>query len=310
MSGEKFSLPRFVSQLYSRLPVFLKRLTGFAGPEELRVGKMPVRPAVEVESAVKDLGSMSPIVFLGEPDPQKAHYSILPSKVSCLDDFIARKGFERGSTILISGGAGTGKTTFALQSIYNGAVNGERGIYISFEEQPEKIKLHMKENFGWDFDELERKGLVSILKVNPLEIARSLEESKLGREGGLMVKLKQIELPFYPDRICLDSLSALSISFEKQESYRVYLRDIFEALEKSNAVSFVLSETEQDPKVYSRTGVEEFLADGVIVLYNINKNGKRLNALEILKLRSSKHKKDIIFYAITPRGIELSKSEK
>ncbi|MCH7902575.1 circadian clock protein KaiC, partial [archaeon] len=62
---------------------------------------------------------------------------------------------------------------------------------------------------------------------------------------------------------------------------------------------------EQDPKVYSRTGVEEFLADGVIVLYNINKDGKRENALEILKLRSSSHKKGLVPYKITSKGITI-----
>ena len=108
-----------------------------------------------------------------------------------------------------------------------------------------------------------------------------------------------------PDRVVVDSLSALSIAFEKEEIYRKYLRELFEALEASKAVSFVLSETEQNPKVYSRTGVEEFLADGVIVLYNMKKDGKRENALEILKLRSSRHRKGLIPYTFSKTGIDI-----
>ena len=83
------------------------------------------------------------------------------------------------------------------------------------------------------------------------------------------------------------------------------LGKLFEPLEASKAVSFVLSETEQNPKVYSRTGIEEFLADGVIVLYNLKKDGKRENALEILKLRASRHKKGLIPYSFAKNGIEI-----
>jgi KaiC/GvpD/RAD55 family RecA-like ATPase len=248
----------------------------------------------------------SPIRFKGEEHIDgKDGLEVLPAYVSRFDQLVDDKGLERGSTLLVSGGAGTGKTTFSLQSIYYGALKGEKGIYLSFEEQPSKIKAHMKKNYGWDFEELEKKGLVAVVRIDPSKIAKSIEQSMLEKEGGLKIALKTIELPFVPDRIVVDSLSALSIAFEKEETYRKYLRELFEALEASKAVSFVLSETEQNPKVYSRTGVEEFLADGVIVLYNMKKDGKRENALEILKLRSSRHKKGLIPYTFSKNGLDI-----
>lgn len=230
---------------------------------------------------------------------------ILPLRVEKFDELIADGGIERGSTILISGGTGTGKTTFCLQSLYYGALKGEGGIFISFEEEPKKIKKHMKKNFGWDFGKLEREGLIAILKFDPSKIARQVEESLLKKAGGLKIEYRKMRLPFLPDRIAIDSLSALSIAFEDEEYYRKYIRELFESLEETNSVNFVITETEQNPKVYSRTGVEEFLADGVMVLYNLKKNGKRENALEILKLRSSKHIKNMVSYNIGPQGIEL-----
>ena len=105
--------------------------------------------------------------------------------------------------------------------------------------------------------------------------------------------------------IC-QGLSALAIAFNEEENYRKYIRELFESLERLNCVSYVISETEQDPKIYSRTGVEEFLADGVVVLYSLKKDGKRENAVEILKLRSSSHSKGMSPYKITSKGITIS----
>src|SRR3989338_3092422 len=104
------------------------------------------------------------IVFEGQNELNKKKFlEILPMRIGKFDQLIGDQGIERGSTILLSGGAGTGKTTFSMQSIYNGALNGEKGIYLSFEEEPEKIIAHMKKNFAMDFEPLQKKGLVAII---------------------------------------------------------------------------------------------------------------------------------------------------
>ena len=78
---------------------------------------------------------------------------------------------------------------------------------------------------------------------------------------------------------------------------------MFEDFEAYNSINFILTETEQNPTIYSRAGVEEFLADGVIVLYNIKIKAHRENALEILKLRSSGHVKRLVPYEINETGV-------
>jgi KaiC/GvpD/RAD55 family RecA-like ATPase len=232
-------------------------------------------------------------------------FEILKVGVSKFDDLIGDKGLERNSTILISGGCGTGKTTFALQSLYFGALNGQKSIFISFEEEPEKIKAHMMKNFGWDFQALEKKKLVKFIKLDPIKTARKVEASRFRESGTLRIKVAPLKLPFTPDRLVVDSLSALSIAFEAEENYRRYIRHLFETLESYNSINFVLTETEQDPKIYSRAGIEEFLADGVVVLYNIKIKGRRRMALEILKLRSSSHAKRLIPYRLTSKGVDI-----
>ena len=240
----------------------------------------------------------------------KNRFEIMPVRVDKFDALLNDKGIERGLTVLISGGAGTGKTTFAMQSIYYGALAGEKGVYISFEEEPENIKHHMKKNFGWDFYELEKKGLVAIVKFDPGKIARQVEEVLVKEAGMLRIKVREMELPITPDRIALDSLSALAIEFENEKSYRKYVKELFHMLQNYNSLNFIISETEQNPRVYSRTGVEEFLGDGVIVLYNLKIAGIRKNALEILKLRSGKHVKEMVPYALTSKGFEIFFKEK
>ncbi len=230
----------------------------------------------------------------------------VPIRVSKFDDLVERRGVERGTTLLVSGGCGTGKSTFCMQSIYNGIMNGEKAVYIVFEESPVKLKRHMQRNFGWDLDKLEREGKLAILKINPFKIARSVEASLIKQRRALLVQVEQLELPFIPDRIVVDSLSALSVAFMgNNENYRYYIKHMFDSLDQYDSVNFVISETEQDPGVYSRTGIEEFLADGVVVLYNIKVGRSRERGLEILKLRCSNHEKRLVPYQITKTGIEI-----
>ncbi len=244
----------------------------------------------------------------GSPDKGLREYSIVPTGIKDFDSLIKMGGLESGSTTLLAGGAGTGKTTFCIQSMYYSALQrGEKSIYISFEEEPEKIKIHMKRNYNWDLEKLEKKGLFAIIQVDPVDVARGVEQILLDREGELKIDLNKIELPFHADKIAIDSLSALSIAFTEEQSYRKYVRELFESLESMNSIAYIISETDQNPTIYSRGGIEEFLADGVVVLYNIKKNSKRENALEILKLRSSAHKKEMVSYKITDQGIEISK---
>jgi KaiC/GvpD/RAD55 family RecA-like ATPase len=65
----------------------------------------------------------------------------------------------------------------------------------------------------------------------------------------------------------------------------------------------LITETEQVPTIFSQTGVEEFLADGVVVLYSLKHGNIRENAIEILKLRGAAHQKKIVAMQITSKGV-------
>jgi KaiC/GvpD/RAD55 family RecA-like ATPase len=105
----------------------------------------------------------------------------------------------------------------------------------------------------------------------------------------------------------VDSLSAIiAASVTKDKNYRGYLQQLFSFFEETGATSFLISETDPIPTRYSETGVEEFLADGIIVIYNLQKENVRKNAIEILKMRYSKHEKKAVLFEITEKGIQVS----
>ena len=80
----------------------------------------------------------------------------IPTGIPGADKILGEKGIPRGHSILVAGGPGSGKTTFAIQFLYKGATeHNEPGIYISLDEDPEDVKKNMSK-FGWDIGKLEQ----------------------------------------------------------------------------------------------------------------------------------------------------------
>jgi len=85
----------------------------------------------------------------------------------------------------------------------------------------------------------------------------------------------------------------------------VYLQQLFNFFEETGATSFLITETEPLPTRFSETGIEEFLADGILVLYNIQRGDRRESAIEVLKMRYSNHQKKVFSMAIASDGIKI-----
>ncbi|HLG24362.1 MAG TPA: ATPase domain-containing protein [Candidatus Nanoarchaeia archaeon] len=244
----------------------------------------------------------------------KESSDILKIGVPGFDELIDKGGVSKGMSILVSGGPGSGKTTFCLQTLAHGASVGEKCLYLSFEESEERLKGHMR-NYGLNPDELEKKGTLLIKRMDPFRISRSVEALLAKARGELLIEIDELEglIPegFTPQRIVLDSLSAVAAAFAgKDEGYRIYIEQLFKALENIGALSFLITEINLEKSQYSRSGIEEFLSDGVIAFYNIRKGNVRVSAVEIVKLRGSSHKKKIVpFSIISGKGIEVYPQE-
>ena len=182
-------------------------------------------------------------------------------------------------------------------------------MYVSFEESIEKIERSMVA-FGWDAKKYIESGLLLIQKVNPLDILRMKFGSVSGSGSAteLSYKIKPLIIPkdFNPEVIVVDSLTAIiSASISKEKNYRVYLQQLFNFFEETGATSFLITETDPLPTRFSDTGIEEFLADGILVLYNIQRGDRRENAIEVLKMRYSNHQKRVFSMDISNDGIKV-----
>lgn len=220
-------------------------------------------------------------------------------------DDLFEKGIPKGSAVLVSGGAGSGKTVFSLQTLAYHANRGKKCFYMSFEESEKRLISHM-DDFGWDPQRLIRSGKLKIKRYSPFEVARSVDAMLAKEKGELLIDIDPVILPigFKPDLVVLDSLTAVASAFTgRNDSYRIYIEQIFRFFEKMGATSFLVTETKQMPEIFSTTGVEEFLADGVIVLYNIKRGDIRESAIEILKMRGARHQKKIVAMQITDKGM-------
>ncbi len=220
-------------------------------------------------------------------------------------DTLLAQGIPKTSSTIMAGGAGSGKTVFCLQTLAHHATQGKKCLYMSFEESESKLIGHMK-NFGWDPEKLIKSGNLKIIRMNPFDIRRNIDALLTKQKGELLIDFNPVIIPkgFKPDLIAVDSLSAIDSAFAgKKGDYRIYIEQLFRFFEKIQSTSLLITETEQIPKIFSKTGVEEFLADGIVVLYNIQRKNKRERALEILKLRGADHKKKIVSFDITDKGI-------
>ncbi|MBI4016215.1 MAG: AAA family ATPase [Candidatus Aenigmarchaeota archaeon] len=223
-------------------------------------------------------------------------------------DELLEKGIPKGASILVCGGPGSGKTIFCLQTLAYAASKGEKCLYMTFEEHPDRLKKHMLD-FGWDPEELEKKGLLKIERFSPFDITRQVEAMLEQARGELLIDVKPMIFPkgFIPDRVAVDSLSAIASAFVgKEETYRIYIEQLFRIFEDVGATAFLISESTDVTKRLTVSGVEEFLADGVIVLYSIRHGTVRANAIEVLKLRGAGFQKRVVAMQIVPeKGIQV-----
>ncbi len=210
-----------------------------------------------------------------------------------LDDLI-EGGLIPGSSVLLAGHTGAGKTLFSLQFLWNGLQRGEPGVYISFEQTPEELKGDALV-FGWNFEAYERKNLCKIAYYSPFEIA---DVNKI-----IIDDVKKIGAK----RIVIDSTSVFAMYLKDEFKIREKLYSLIRKLKETKCTAIMTSEMLEDSKGFSRYGVEEFIADGVITLDYIGVNGEFERALAIRKMRRTGHYKDLVPFTITGEGIIIER---
>ena len=212
-------------------------------------------------------------------------------------DRLLEGGLPFGNTVLLSGACGTGKSTFAMQFLYNGAkFYNEPGVYITLEEDPDDLITSM-ELFGWDISDLIKKKKMLIIKPDVYKfdsIKRIIADA-----------IDKIEAK----RLVVDSFSVMLTYFNDPYEIRNGLVQLDREIKKMNCTTMVISDIKDVSDTYSTTGVEEFIVDGVMVLYIIK--GKDIaspsrRALFVRKMRATHHPLLYFPFDIHAGGVTVS----
>lgn len=214
-----------------------------------------------------------------------------------LDELI-EGGFPSGSSVLVAGGSGTGKSIFCLEYLYNGAKQfDEPGAYITLEEGPHTLWWNMQ-RFKWELLPLERENKLKIYKFEPSKDMRSDIDGQIAK---IVDKAKELKAK----RLVIDSLSAFSFWIESPSEQRLAMYTLLEELRKLDITTMLTVETAGGKKDFSRFGVEDFLTDSVLALYFLPPH----RALFVRKMRGTKHSTKIHPITIDDQGLSVKSGE-
>ena len=216
-----------------------------------------------------------------------------------LDSLLAG-GIPKGSSVLLSGGAGTCKTIFSMQYIYNGASEfQEPGLFVTVESNAKNIMWNM-ESFNWDIRTLQDKKLMNIyrLKLTPDETPEDQIKTELEIIKGQVEEIGA-------QRLVIDSTTALGVLIKDPGNIRNLIFKFVDSLKDLNCTTVLTAETEIQKTTFSAFGVEEFVVDGVIALYFTPPH----RSIFIRKMRGTPHDKYVHPFEITANGIAVKSKE-
>ena len=235
--------------------------------------------------------SILPITSLGLDYPVSTEY--ISTGVPKLDTMLDGKGFYRGSTVLVSGTAGTGRTSLAATFADAACLRGERCLYFTFEESPRQIIRNMG-SIGMYLARWVKKGLLKFHSARP---------SLYGLEMHLVTFHKLIE-EFNPQVFIVDPISNLSAAGTASEVKSILTR-LIDYLKMKKISTFLTDITHFGGSLEHTSEEISSLIDTWLLLRDIELNGERNRGLSILKSRGMAHSKQIHEFLLTNQGIGL-----
>jgi circadian clock protein KaiC len=206
-------------------------------------------------------------------------------------------GVPRGHIITVMGSFGTGKTTFGMQFLMQGLINGEKGIFISLEENIDSITANAAA-FGWDLRPYLKDKKLAIVKLEPADAKATVTR--------IRSELHEFIKKFNASRVVIDSISLLNMLFADDAERRARLFGLCQQLKTTEATCVFTAEVKDDNPRSSRDGLVEYVSDGVIGLrFNERENGDVQLVIQIIKMRRLPHPRSIKPYSITDQGLEV-----
>lgn len=223
-------------------------------------------------------------------------YAVSTERVSSgiprLDAMLDGQGYLRGSSILVSGVAGTGKSSLAASFAEAACRRGERCVYFSFEEAPAQILRNMR-SIGLDLDHWVKKGLLHFYTARP---------TLAGLELHLTTMLHLIHT-LQPQAVVLDPMTNL-ITVGATDEVRLMLMRLTDFLKGRQITALFTSLMENQEEETSEVGLSS-LMDTWVLLRNFEHNGERNRGLFILKSRGMPHSNQVREFVLTDQGVRL-----
>ncbi|MBE9031525.1 circadian clock protein KaiC [filamentous cyanobacterium LEGE 11480] len=219
-------------------------------------------------------------------------------------DDISHGGLPAGRTTLVSGTSGTGKTLLAIQFLYNGIQHfDEPGIFITFEETSADI-IKNAVSFGWDLQQLIDDGQLFILDASPdpegQEVVGNFDFS------ALIERIQYAIGKYKAKRVSVDSVTALFQQYDSASLVRREILRLTARLKLIGVTTVITTERLDEYGPVARFGVEEFVADNVVIVRNVLEGERRRRTIEILKLRGTTHMKGEYPFTITSaQGVNI-----
>jgi circadian clock protein KaiC len=211
-----------------------------------------------------------------------------------LDSMIGGKGFYRGTSVLISGTAGTGKSTLSSYFVDAASRRGERSLYFAFEESPQQIIRNMR-SVGLNLEPWVKKDLLRFQASRP---------TLYGLETHLAVMHKEIK-DFKPKVVVIDPISNLVNTGSKNEVRSMLLR-LVDFLKSQQITAFFTSLTSQDESSLEQTDVGiSSIMDSWLLLRDIELGGERNRGIYVLKSRGMAHSNQIREFVLTDKGVDI-----
>jgi circadian clock protein KaiC len=240
----------------------------------------------------------------------------VPTGITGLDRLI-EGGIPEGLTVLVTGSCGTGKSVLSLQYIYNGAMMGEPGLYVAFEESKNRIIEHAGV-FGWDIPAMEKKGLIEVYTVDTDDIGEII--TKIA-EKAARLKAKRLVIDslttmmehgvIYRSKISknLDNAnqpeSAIRFPSDGHDLTRKDIYFIIGQISRLNTTALLISEVGEKSNYLSRDTISEFACDGVILLEINSLGGSPERLLSIKKMRGTPVDLTMSIMKFCAKGIEI-----
>jgi circadian clock protein KaiC len=223
-----------------------------------------------------------------------------PSGIRGLDE-ITGGGLPRGRPTLVAGAAGCGKTLFSMEFLVRGALeHGEPGVFMAFEENARDLAQNVA-SLGFDLADLAAR---KKLHVDYVSVERSeIEETGEYDLEGLFIRLGHAIDSIGAKRVVLDTIESLFGGLSNEAILRAELRRLFRWLKEKGVTAVVTAERGVD--TITRHGLEEYVADCVILLDHRVTDQVSTRRLRVVKFRGSRHETNEFPYLIGEEGIFL-----